>query len=248
MIARATVTLVLVAALAGCATPPVAVDVVAPRTGDFTALKARAVDRALEDRILALDPARVSARDVAEVLAKAPAPRMMLVHGGVYPVHLAMTSFGTFLVAMGYPEAKIRDPASGEWSYSPYTTTRRLAGIAAWQYEQDAMRPMIVGHSQGGLYVVKILKELAGTYQPTLPVWNPVVDQAEARTTIVDPLTGRPGPQIMPGAFSFSNAQAMESLGRIEVIEAGVLLVGHGDPWTAGVAAAVARAREAGPS
>jgi glyoxylase-like metal-dependent hydrolase (beta-lactamase superfamily II) len=63
-----------------------------------------------------------------------------------------------------------------------------------------------------------------------------------------NPLTGRPGPQIMPGAFSFSNAQAVESLGRIEPIEAGALLVGHGDPWTAGVAAAVARAREAGPS
>jgi glyoxylase-like metal-dependent hydrolase (beta-lactamase superfamily II) len=63
-----------------------------------------------------------------------------------------------------------------------------------------------------------------------------------------NPLTGRPGPQIMPGAFSFSNAQAVESLGLIEPIEAGALLVGHGDPWTAGVAAAVARAREAGVS
>jgi glyoxylase-like metal-dependent hydrolase (beta-lactamase superfamily II) len=63
-----------------------------------------------------------------------------------------------------------------------------------------------------------------------------------------NPLTGRPGPQIMPGAFAFSNAQALESLARIEAIEAGALLVGHGDPWTTGVDAAVARAREAGPS
>ena len=63
-----------------------------------------------------------------------------------------------------------------------------------------------------------------------------------------NPLTGRPGPQIMPGAFSFSNDQAMASLARIEGIEAGVLLPGHGDPWTAGIAVAVARAREAGPS
>jgi glyoxylase-like metal-dependent hydrolase (beta-lactamase superfamily II) len=62
-----------------------------------------------------------------------------------------------------------------------------------------------------------------------------------------NPLTGRPGPQLMPSAFSMSNAQAMASLERIEPIEA-VLLPGHGDPWTAGVAAAVARAREAGPS
>jgi glyoxylase-like metal-dependent hydrolase (beta-lactamase superfamily II) len=63
-----------------------------------------------------------------------------------------------------------------------------------------------------------------------------------------NPLTGRPGPQLMPGAFSFSNDQAMASLERIEDIEAGALLVGHGDPWTGGVGAAVARAREAGPS
>jgi glyoxylase-like metal-dependent hydrolase (beta-lactamase superfamily II) len=63
-----------------------------------------------------------------------------------------------------------------------------------------------------------------------------------------NPLTGREGPQIMPAAFSVSSAQAIASLERLEPLEAGVLLVGHGDPWTGGVAAAVARAREAGPS
>ena len=63
-----------------------------------------------------------------------------------------------------------------------------------------------------------------------------------------NPLTGRMGPQLMPGAFSISSARAMESLARIEPLEAGVLLPGHGDPWTGGVSAAVARAREAGPS
>ena len=192
----AVVVLLAAFTLAGCATQPVPMNVVAPASGDFAVLKARRVDPALEDRILALDPARVSARDVAEVLAKGPAPRVMLVHGGVYPVHLAMSSFGTFLVAMGYPEAKIRDPGNGEWSYSPYTTTARLAGIAAWQYEQDGLRPMIIGHSQGGLYAVKILKELAGKYNDRLPVWNPVTDQPEPRETIVDPLTGRERPAI----------------------------------------------------
>jgi glyoxylase-like metal-dependent hydrolase (beta-lactamase superfamily II) len=63
-----------------------------------------------------------------------------------------------------------------------------------------------------------------------------------------NPLTGRPGPQIMPGAFAVSSAGEMESLARLEGIEAGLLLPGHGEPWTDGVAAAVARAREAGPS
>ena len=51
-----------------------------------------------------------------------------------------------------------------------------------------------------------------------------------------NPLTGRPGPQIMPGAFNVSSAQAIASLERIESLEAGVLVVGHGDPWTDGVA------------
>jgi glyoxylase-like metal-dependent hydrolase (beta-lactamase superfamily II) len=63
-----------------------------------------------------------------------------------------------------------------------------------------------------------------------------------------NPLTGRRGPQLMPGGFSVSSPQAMDSLSRIEGLEASVLLPGHGEPWTDGVAAAVARAREAGPS
>jgi glyoxylase-like metal-dependent hydrolase (beta-lactamase superfamily II) len=61
-------------------------------------------------------------------------------------------------------------------------------------------------------------------------------------------ILGRRGPQIMPAAFNVSSAQCLESLGRIEPLEADVLLTGHGEPWTDGVAAAVARARETGPS
>jgi glyoxylase-like metal-dependent hydrolase (beta-lactamase superfamily II) len=61
-------------------------------------------------------------------------------------------------------------------------------------------------------------------------------------------LTGRIGPQIGPGAFNTSSDQALESLGRLEGVDAAVLLPGHGDPWTGGVAAAVAAARAAGKS
>jgi glyoxylase-like metal-dependent hydrolase (beta-lactamase superfamily II) len=63
-----------------------------------------------------------------------------------------------------------------------------------------------------------------------------------------NPLTGRRGPQIMPRAFNFSSTQSLVSLERIEHLDAEVVLPGHGEPWTDGVAAAVARAREAGPS
>jgi glyoxylase-like metal-dependent hydrolase (beta-lactamase superfamily II) len=61
-------------------------------------------------------------------------------------------------------------------------------------------------------------------------------------------MTGRMGPQIMPSGFNISSAQALESLSNLENLDADVVLFGHGEPWTDGPAAAVARARELGPS
>src|SRR5215212_6287731 len=55
---------------------------------------------------------------------------------------------------------------------------------------------------------------------------------------------GSTGPMIAP--FSADPAQAAASLERIEGIEAGWLLPGHGQPWTGGVAEAVRRVRAAG--
>jgi glyoxylase-like metal-dependent hydrolase (beta-lactamase superfamily II) len=63
-----------------------------------------------------------------------------------------------------------------------------------------------------------------------------------------NPLTGRRGPQVMPGAFAVSIAGELQSLDRIEPLEAGVVLPGHGDPWVDGVPSLVSRAREAGRS
>jgi glyoxylase-like metal-dependent hydrolase (beta-lactamase superfamily II) len=63
-----------------------------------------------------------------------------------------------------------------------------------------------------------------------------------------NPLTGREGPQIMPGSFTIDIRQAMDSLAEVETINAELLGVGHGDPWTKGPREAVAAAREAGPS
>jgi len=182
--------------LASCATVAPDRPVLDPKAGERTVLAATRLDRDLQARILALDPERVTARDVAEVLVHAPTPQVMLIHGGVYPVHLAMTSFGGFLTGMGYPESRIRPPGSFNWSYSPYTSTPRLAGIAAWHYEQDGVRPMMVGHSQGGLYAVKVLKQLAGRYGESLSTWDPHEDRDTGRTTIVDPLTDRVRPVI----------------------------------------------------
>lgn len=57
------------------------------------------------------------------------------------------------------------------------------------------------------------------------------------------PLKGTRGPQLM--AFNVSNSQALESLSSYEGLEADLVLVGHGEPWTEGPAAAVAGARQA---
>ena len=176
-------------AFAAATRVPAADDVRAP---PFRAPKLEPV---AEARLLALNCERLSADDV-RALGAAPAPRVMLLHGGVFPVHLLMAAFGRFLVGMGYPEASVRDPANGDWSYSPYMDTRQLAGLVAWQFERDGMRPMMVGHSQGGLYVVKILKDLAGRSGDTLQVWNPHAWDYEGRTSITDPFTGKERPVV----------------------------------------------------
>ena len=182
-------------ALAGCATQPF--DTAAGEHPPATAQAARQLPEPdVQARLLALDPEHISDRDVRETLAKGPAPRIMLLHGGVYPVHLLMESFGRFLTGMGYPESQIRDPGDGDWSYSPYLRTSQLAGLVAWQYEHDGMRPMLIGHSQGGLSAVKILKDLAGQNGDVIRVWNPLTATLEERTTIVDPLTGRERPAV----------------------------------------------------
>ena len=191
--------LVVVLALisAGCATVPPAATApsYAQRPENLSVIRSIAMGHVAEDQILALDPEHLSAVDVA-TLAAGPTPRVILLHGGIFPVHLAMESFGEFLVGMGYPEAKIRDPRTGDWSYSPYDSSERLAGVVAWYYEHDAMRPMLIGHSQGGLYAVQIIKELAGQRSEHVSVWNPLTATTENRTNITDPLTGKERPVV----------------------------------------------------
>ena len=195
--------LVLVAALAllvgGCATGPYRAQEGTSATRAEGALNSLRLGAPLEDRILALNPERISATDVRDTLSKAPAPRIVLIHGGIYPVYLAMTSFADFLIAMGYPETSLRRQdgvLDSVYSYSPYQDSVQLAGMVAWYYERDGMRPMIVGHSQGGVQAVKVLDELAGVFGSEIAVWNPVADAAENRTTIVDPLSGTRRPVV----------------------------------------------------
>lgn len=154
------------------------------------------LEPALEDRILALDPDHISDYDVRLTLAAGPTPRIILVHASIYPVYLIMSSFATFLEGMGYPGEKLRDPADGAYSQSPYGSSERLAGEIAWYYEHDGVRPMIVGHSQGGMQAIKVLYTLAGAFERKVAVWNAATDAAEDRFSIVDPLDGSKRPVV----------------------------------------------------
>ena len=159
-------------------------------------LKNYALTPAQEDKILALDPEHVSATDLKNVLAHAPAPQIINIHGGIYPVHRQMISFSKFLVGMGYPEASIRNPGDGTWTFSCYEDMDMVAGMIAWYYEKEGMRPMMIGHSQGGMQVVRILDKFADTDTNSLEVWSPLTWQSELRRVIHDPLTGQRRPVV----------------------------------------------------
>jgi glyoxylase-like metal-dependent hydrolase (beta-lactamase superfamily II) len=61
-----------------------------------------------------------------------------------------------------------------------------------------------------------------------------------------NPLTGTRGPQVLPRAFASDALQSLASLAVLERVDAGVMLFGHGEPWTDGPRSAVAHAREVG--
>ena len=139
-----------------------------------------------------LNCARLTSPEAMAALVLLPAPRVINLQGSV-PI-VTMEPFARFLIAMGYPETSVRNPRDGAWSTSSYTSSTMLAGIAAWHYEQTGMRPMLIGHSQGGMLVVRTLHELDGAFASEIPVYDPVHDLSLARTTIRDPYTGQTRP------------------------------------------------------
>jgi hypothetical protein len=182
--------------------------------GPHTVAGSLDLDPALEARILALDPEHISDHDVRDTLVRGPAPRIVNLHGGIPLVYLAMSSFSRFLVGMGYPEAKIRNPRDGSYSYSPYRNSAQIAGVTAWYYEREGMSPMLIGHSMGGIQTVKVLHELAGAFADRVAVWNPLTDTAEARDWIVDPLTGAERP-VVGLSLGYASAVAAGGVARL---------------------------------
>jgi len=172
------------------------------------------LDSRLQERVLALDPRHVSQQDVRQVLSRCPAPRIVNIHGGTLLVWRQMRSFSRFLEAMGYPQRQIRHPIWGSYSFSCYGSSDKLAGLIAWYYERDGMRPMLIGHSQGGMEAVKVLHQLCGGFGSSKRVYNPMTGRYEDRDWIVDPLTGRKLSVVGNVQVSFASAVGAGGLTR----------------------------------
>jgi hypothetical protein len=185
-------------------------DAAAPAT---RALAGVAPDGPTAERLLALDPERITPEDVREVLARGPAPRIIGLHGSV-PI-VTMAPFAEFLVAMGYPAERLRNPRDGGYTYSSFTDSREIAGALAWHFEREGSVPMLIGHSQGGMLTVKVLQDLAGASGDRLPVWNPVTGNAEERHAVTDPVTGAERPVVglrVPYAAALATGSLMRVL------------------------------------
>ena len=134
-----------------------------------------------------LDCARVDVVTAGSLPADR-APHIVLLQGSLGIV--TMAPFGEFLEGMGYPAAALADPRTGEMTTDSDLDGRTLAGMLAWQYERDGVRPVIVGHSKGGGVVIDTLRALAGAYGNDLALVDPRTLEPEARTHFLDPVTG----------------------------------------------------------
>lgn len=63
----------------------------------------------------------------------------------------------------------------------------------------------------------------------------------------VDVVTGEPGPQLLPEYDNENFSLAKESLSRLRVTRATLVLPGHGEPWTDGIDAAIDQLLERTP-
>ena len=152
------------------------------------------IDAAIAPRLRALDCSRVRGDDVAGVLAHVPAPRIVLLQGSVALV--TMEPFARFLIAMGYPAARLANPRDGSLSYDSFADSATLAGELAFDYERSGLAPMLIGHSQGGMLAIRTLYEFAGAFHDALHVVDPATGRVLPRTSIVDPYTRDPRPVV----------------------------------------------------
>jgi len=168
----------------------------------------------VRSKLLTLDPEQVTEVDITNLLSQLPAPRIISINGGLLPFPRSMTSFARFLIGMGYPEDSIRNPGDGSYAFSYLDNCDQIAGTIGWYYEREGLRPMIVGHSLGGIQAVRILHRLAGDPEKKLHVWNPLINNEESREAIRDPLTGETRP-VVGLQLPYATAALSGGIGRI---------------------------------
>lgn len=161
----------------------------------------------------AADPAAVDcSRPQAASMPADRAPRVVLLQGALGIV--TMAPMGEFLAAMGYPPAALADPRTGEMTTDSDLDGRTVAGMLAWHYEREGVRPVIVGHSKGGGVVIDTLRALAGAYGDDLALVDPRTHAALPRTRFLDPVTGE-SQRVVDLKVPFASAIATGRLPRI---------------------------------
>ncbi len=145
------VSLTGMALLAGCATAQVR-----PTPVQTLPIQSLLANSALCERVLALDAEHLSTEDITSTLSKCPAPRIFNFNGSAFNT---MDSFSRFLAGMGYPETALRS-GGGALSLSSFQDAEKVAQGVRVSRESEKMRPMLIGHSQGGAFVMKVLHRL----------------------------------------------------------------------------------------
>jgi hypothetical protein len=184
-----------------------------PRASNHSSAQIRALE--------ALNPDSVSDAQVRDVLAHFPAPRVLLFNGVVAPVR--MDRMAKFFIAKAYPRASFVQPSTGRMSHPSRSHAQRWAGSLPWYYEKEGLRPVLIGHSQGGMIVSKILHESAGSFGSGLQVYNPEKRRFEDRNTFRNPRSGTTEPIIhyrTPYASAIATGKMMRVvLGQWNMIE-----------------------------
>jgi glyoxylase-like metal-dependent hydrolase (beta-lactamase superfamily II) len=143
---------------------------------------------------------------------------------------------------------EVKNPAKGVRPFRP----RPLLGFLVFAIRRGYMRTPVIGEVAtfgdgatldvpGAPRVVSVPGHTPGSAALHVPGLDAIFTGDAIVTYSVT--TGQHGPQVSP--FAADAAQAFASLARFENTAAGLLLPGHGEPWTGGVEEAVRLARAA---
>lgn len=149
------------------------------------------------------------------------------------------------------------------------TTPKNQAGVGRYLLRPEAYRTLFGLRRQKGLKIVPI-QELSvfddgevldvpgrprvvhtpGHTEGSCAIW---LEERRALVTgdalvIRNPLTGRIGPQIAPDGLNLDSVRALAALDAIAGLPVDLVLTGHGEPWSDGIAEAVRLAKLAGRS